>query len=456
MNNSSTQRSLLGLVQHHADRVQSISSKLNYHKSQYFHVTFKNHVHPPVFDSDALTRGFYCHEVAEGGQPHTHLALAYSDKRFSQGDLVRRYRQWTTQNHEAPNDNVVAHEPDVKVHRTWDTLYGYHHGLSEKESKKPCEAITWLTQAIPLSEHLKSIVSGRKKLNRPETAAKNRYLLETPVNQLVDNGDISVMKLETIYKNQELYKRLSSVVGNLTRDWPLTNGPADITGKRRHVWLFDLPSTGKTAMCRQLGDTCSVYFKDLSDPKYWEGYRGQQFVILNDFHGSISVSSLKTLCDGGSIVPVKGSSATLHPRVVFIVTSNYSLDHCFSKHFETHPIDNAALRERFHLWNASRFYDYVHGELNLIPCSPILLSSCRFHRPQLYPNRDTDLVDQPDGRLSAEDRLTALAIQANFDEAPWPQPISHIENVFEPPTAPNTQQQEPNNGYIEISYLKSP
>lgn len=349
----------------------------NYHKVQRFHVTFRGHLQPDMpADLGPISRMFYCWEIGDGGTPHTHLACEYASRVYSQPSIVRWLKEWLTHSPDVP-EPLRVQEPDVKSHSHWEPMYGYHHGFSEKKPE-PCTQVHWLIGAsITPIEHAKTLlVKGKRTKSAPETALLNKMLLEGDLCSFVDEGLIPLKDILKYQQAKDLYNRLKKNHHHYV-DWISTE-------KRRHLWVCDGPSTGKTTMCELLSHSASVYFKDLADSKFWEQYTGQQFVVLNDFSGSISVSALKSLTDGLSVLGVKGGSTSLYKNVVFIITSNHPMDSVFSKHFEERPVDREALSHRFRSINARELYNILHMSLDLIPC----------YKPCIYHPIDIDLQEQ--------------------------------------------------------------
>lgn len=350
----------------------------NYHKVQRFHVTFKGHIIPVMpADRGPISRMFYCHEIGLNGTPHTHAAVEYSSRLYSKPDIIKYLLTFVKT---LDDQDLRNQQPDVATHTFWEPMYGYHHGFGETKTE-PCSNVYW-THGDPVSpiNHAKALLSKNKKpRSTRETQEVNQLLIKEDLAKLVDEGIIFLKDLPKYQLAKDLYNRLKKDAHSYV-DWFTKE-------KRRHLWVTDDPSTGKTAMCVQLSRSASVYFKDLADSKYWEQYTGQQFVVLNDFSGSLSVSALKSLTDGLCILGVKGGSTSLYPNVVFIITSNHTMSKTFAKHFEDpdKAVDHQALLDRFHQIDARRLYDILHMQTDLISCSP---TGCLYHPPP--PSKDQD------------------------------------------------------------------
>lgn len=88
-------------------------------------------------------------------------------------------------------------------------------------------------------------------------------------------------------------------------------------------------SSGGSPGTTDLHGKCSdVYVKD-PNTKWWDGYRGQRCVIIDEFTGLISIGHLLRWLDRyPTCVETKGSTVELH-ATNFWITSNLSLEECY-------------------------------------------------------------------------------------------------------------------------------
>jgi len=112
---------------------------------------------------------------------------------------------------------------------------------------------------------------------------------------------------------------------------------------QKEVYVFwGATGTGKS---RRAWDEASfsAYPKD-PNSKFWDGYRGQECVVIDEFRGAISISHMLRWLDRyPTIVEVKGSSCVLACKRVWI-TSNLSPDMWYPDLDEETRL---ALRRRF-------------------------------------------------------------------------------------------------------------
>lgn len=160
-----------------------------------------------------------------------------------------------------------------------------------------------------------------------QLAKKNKRLRDADLNELVENGEISIMvvrklKLARLDLAQEAKPYVAEGV--------------------RGIWLWGPPGTGKTHYARSTwGD--AYYVKPQN--KWFDGYIGQKTIVLDDLDklGVCLGHYLKIWADKWSCTgEVKGGQVNLvHDR--FVVTSNYSIEELWMEDEEMQK----AIRRRF-------------------------------------------------------------------------------------------------------------
>lgn len=111
---------------------------------------------------------------------------------------------------------------------------------------------------------------------------------------------------------------------------------ADIDGDMEHEWYWGEAGTGKTMKART--ENPGAFIKSCN--KWWDGYTGQDVVIIEDFdirHECLT-HYMKIWCDRWKFpAEVKGSSMVIRPRKI-IVTSNYSIGEIWTKASDLGPL----------------------------------------------------------------------------------------------------------------------
>lgn len=111
-----------------------------------------------------------------------------------------------------------------------------------------------------------------------------------------------------------------------------------------NIWIYGQSGVGKSSFVRKTYTT--FYSKPMS--KWWDGYRGEDVVVLDDFapeHGKYLGYYLKIWADHYAFnAEVKGGMLKIRPKTI-IVTSQYPIEACFeeretieavSRRFKTH------------------------------------------------------------------------------------------------------------------------
>ena len=140
-----------------------------------------------------------------------------------------------------------------------------------------------------------------------ERAERNQLLLTTPILDLVNNGDISILTVPSLEKARGILSRATT---------PTTR--TNTCG----LWIYGPPGTGKTHYARTLFSESDIYIK--AQNKWWDGYQQQDVVLLDDLDTSTLGHYLKIWTDKWPCTgEIKGGTVSLAHRH-FVITSNYT------------------------------------------------------------------------------------------------------------------------------------
>lgn len=170
-------------------------------------------------------------------------------------------------------------------------------------------------------------LSSKEKGNKTQelVAARNKVLLECNLNDAVRSGLISANQIPVIH-------RARAILGALLE-------PYDHDCVRGQ-WYVGPPNAGKSHTARERYP--GAYLKAMN--KWWDGYNGQEAVILDDLDSDclghyLKIWTDKYACQG----EIKNGHVQLRHKV-FVVTSNFAIEELFKEEKMAE-----AVKRRFHV-----------------------------------------------------------------------------------------------------------
>lgn len=116
-----------------------------------------------------------------------------------------------------------------------------------------------------------------------------------------------------------------------------------------NLWICGPSGCGKSRFIRD--NYSEFYWKPMN--KWWDGYQGEDVVILDDFapeHGKFLAYYLKIWADHYAFnAEIKGAMLKIRPKT-FLITSQYRLEDCFES-----PEDIEAIKRRFKILQLAPF-----------------------------------------------------------------------------------------------------
>ncbi len=180
-----------------------------------------------------------------------------------------------------------------------------------------------------------------------DVAKRNAQLIEKGAEKAVLDGDIRLEQYRNVDAAIEMLK--------LKLQTPHT-APCD-----RGYWLWGDSRTGKSTWAReQFPD-----FYDKPQNKWWDGYKGEKVVILDDFDTHTLGHYLKRWMD---VHPCTGESKGKTIQLQhdhFIVTSNLTIEDVFAN--EPHMIAPIRERCRGRIHHFSKPFDYLKTDRSSLP-----------------------------------------------------------------------------------------
>lgn len=146
------------------------------------------------------------------------------------------------------------------------------------------------------------------------------------------------------------------------------------------------PDVGKTRRVRYetKGDYYMISTRDHTI-KYWDGYRDQKYVLIDDFNGELTQGQLLELINYTPFsVQVRGASVPFLAEKIFI-TSNYHPREWWNHGPNPQPL-HVGLEARFGLRPDARFSATATEEMTL-PWAPTALQLALWPEPALYQTR---------------------------------------------------------------------
>lgn len=138
-------------------------------------------------------------------------------------------------------------------------------------------------------------------------AAANKVILTTPLNQLVDSGEISLFNYQQLRQAKMLYTLDSLVVPEYM--------------PKTCYWIYGGTGIGKSRWVR----TNHSGFYNKSQNKWWDGYNGEAVVLIDDFdHSGNALGHLLKIWSDCYSFSAEIKGGTIKPVITtFIITSQY-------------------------------------------------------------------------------------------------------------------------------------
>lgn len=264
---------------------------------------------------------FYCEEQGEKNQTeHTHIGLEIMNP-------IRKIQLINSLLEIMPHI-IKSEQVDVNSHHSFQTIIGYHYGFGEK---KPCEPKpVWVKpNDFRVDEWVEVAMKSKNAKSSRAKASRNAQLLEGDIEQLVSNGEVSLISVPNILKAREMFNNELTIKKNLEQ--AMIFYPYTSKKKQRHLYFCLPTNSGKTATIKYAQNVLGII------PFYWncnetfQSYKGERFVIFEEFtsksYKHLQLSELNALADGDKKISRKGQQDIIPPKnIVVIIISNFLID----------------------------------------------------------------------------------------------------------------------------------
>lgn len=186
-------------------------------------------------------------------------------------------------------------------------------------------------QAITYCTKTASRVDGPWEFGKPKSQGQRTDLMA--VKQMIEDGSSERQVLDQYYG---LWMRYAKNIRHHIR-----MVQPQRTWKTEVFVVIGTPGTGKSHWANEQGENC--YFKQRSN--WWDGYEGQETVIIDDFYAWLPFDLLLRICDKWPLlVETKGGQVNFTAKKI-IFTSNQEPDEWY-----TNIKNFAAFQRRVNHW----------------------------------------------------------------------------------------------------------
>lgn len=264
--------------------------------------------------------------------------LAQLDVKFSQlGKKVERYLLSREIGKESGKAHVHAYFVlNTKIRRSIRSDYFDGEGYEHPQIEHTRSEKNWARYCLKDGNYItnfpeKSITSFKEGKAKTAKEIGKEIIEGKSLKEVVQENPQYVLKYDQLKKSVLSWQNDTRTLRTLR--------------KLRNVWIYGPPGTGKTHAASELCPE-GTYIKD--GTKWWEGYSGEEVVILEDVGPDWErIEQLKLVADKKPYIgEIKGASIRMRPRRI-IATSNYDIPELLRLKGIKDKALEAALERRF-------------------------------------------------------------------------------------------------------------
>lgn len=256
------------------------------------------------------------------GKPQRNRNWCFTDFEVEKGPIVfdeSKMRYLVFQKEKCPETGRLHYQGFVQFHKQqW--LAGCQKCLGRDKKMHANGLISTPQQAAAYAKKEESRVEGPWEYGQMLVQG-TRTDLQIVADDIVSKAPLREVALKypaTYISNWRGMEKLSQLVN-----------PASYRQKPEVLYLWGEPGVGKSRWVREHVDPTTVYFYRDNEHGWFDGYLGQECVVVDEFMGLTPISHMLQLIDYGAVSqPVKGGFVPIRAHK-WIFTSNKSPEHVY-------------------------------------------------------------------------------------------------------------------------------
>ena len=284
--------------------------------------------------------------------------------------------------------------------RNWSSFFDWNgiHGNYQKVTVNPrsiADTVTYVTKDGDFEAWNCNVDEIKKADKSHSRKYNNEIILTTNLEDLVDQGIISVEKLPVIRRGKDEYF--------------LSKKPG-YTRNTKGIWLWGDAGVGKTKWCERFGKYVGSFYEKPCN-KWFDGYKDEEVIIMDEVKNNVLIRSgylMKWADNSPCKGEVKGGMRWLRHRYFLVTSNDNPEDLCRDEHGFINQADWEPLARRFKFIHVTK-EDLMQRDLEFMP----------FRKEDVFENEWCTFEDIiPDAVHDKEDAVEPPAQKRTPDAAP--------------------------------------